>query len=61
MITDLDYAPEFGLSGIEDMRAYKRSVKVKHYNMLLNNITDDFHEFLLDRFTFNKINTYLKK
>lgn len=51
MITDLDYAPEFGLSGIEDVRAYKRQVKPIHHTLFsFNRISKEMEKLAMQRF-----------
>lgn len=51
---------QWGVSGIEDVKAYKRNVEVKKYNCLSNEISDDFHTFLEDRILFYKLNKLIK-
>jgi len=50
----------WGVSGKEDVKAYKRSIEVKKYNCLSNEISDDFHTFLEDRILFYKLNKLIK-
>lgn len=61
IINNLNEVEEmWGVSGVEDVKAYKRSVKVIPYNCLSNEISEDFHTFLEDRILFAKLNRFLK-
>jgi hypothetical protein len=61
MIKNLNEIDEMcGVSGVEEVKAYKRHIVVKKYNCLSNEISDDFHTFLEDRLLFHKLNLLIK-
>jgi len=59
-INNLNEVGDMDVSGILDVKAYKRNVEVKKYNCLSNEISDDFHTFLEDRILFYKLNKLIK-
>ncbi len=61
MIKNLNEIDEMcGVSGVEDVKAYKRHIEVKPYNMFDNSISEDFHTFMADRFLFAQLNTFIR-